>query len=140
MRVSRPGAATIVSAPFSSTHGARLVRAGLRRIEPACVDPGRIAAEQARELARVRREHGRRLAGEDPVQMAGQRPQTVGVEDDGQLEALEQEPDELTRSVAAAEARARAPPRRARPASSTIAVGGLGREPPVRRRRCPAAP
>ena len=71
-----------------------------RRLEPVGVDPRRVAVEEARELARVRGEHGRvvrahRLEAEE----------RVGVDDDGKLEPLEQPRHERVRLGAAAEPR-----------------------------------
>ena len=55
-----PGAATSVSAPFSRTTQPKRSTAALHRREPVRVDHARLAPEQPRELARVRRQHGRR--------------------------------------------------------------------------------
>ncbi len=64
------------------------------------VDLARLGVEQPGELARVRRQHGRRGACERL-----ERPERVRVEDDRQLELLEQDPHQLDRPVAAAEPR-----------------------------------
>ena len=94
------GACTIVPAPFSSDDGAVALGARPRRLEPVGVDPGRVAVEQAGELAGMRRQHGRvgaldRLEAEEGV----------GIDDDRNLEALEQPRHERVRLGAAAEPR-----------------------------------
>ena len=65
----------------------------------------RVPPEQPRELARVRGEHGRRVAREHPVQVPGERPEAVGVEDDRLVEPVEEIADEPARSVCPPEAR-----------------------------------
>ena len=65
------------------------------------VELARVDAEQPRELAAVRREN-RRGGARERLEL----PQRVGVEHDGQIEPLEQDPHELDRPVAATEARA----------------------------------
>jgi hypothetical protein len=53
----------------------------------------------------VGREDGRRLAGEDPIQIAGDGPQRIGVEHDRLVEPVEKEADERADTVASPEAR-----------------------------------
>ena len=55
-----PGAATSVSAPLSRTTQPKRSTRAAHGLEPVRVDPRRLLAEQPRELARVRRQHGRR--------------------------------------------------------------------------------
>ena len=108
----RPGAATSVSAPLRSTT-APVSSA------PAWTASSRLALTQAEgrpssraELARVRRQHRRRVAREDPVEVAGQRPEPVGVEDDRHVEPVEQEARRARASRPCGRAPGRARPRR----------------------------
>ena len=63
------------------------------------IDVARVRLEQRRELAGVRRQHGRRVAFERL-----ELPERVRVEHDGPVEPLEQDADEIDGPVAAAQA------------------------------------
>ena len=112
------GAATSVSAPFSSTTAPKRDAARRTAASRCASTSPRLDAEQPRQLAGVRRQDGRRGALERL-----ELPERVGVEHDRQLEPLEQDADELARAVAAAEARARSRPHpRARPPRATASA------------------
>ena len=83
------GAATIVSAPLSRHDRAESLGAAPRGLEPVRVHPAAVVAEQPRELARVRRQHGRR-GPVDGLELE----ERVGVDDRREVEALEELADE----------------------------------------------
>ena len=104
-----------------------VVRGALHRLEPVRGDPVRLDAEQARELALVRREHGRR----GPLERL-EVVQAVGVDHRGTVELGQQPPHDFLRPGAAAEARARAratPPSRRTRRSARSRGSRSGRRP-----------
>ena len=73
---------------------AHVVGTRLRRVEPAGRHGARVPPEQPGELAGVRRENRGRIAREDPVEVARDGPQAVGIEDDRLVEPVEEVADQ----------------------------------------------
>ncbi len=128
-----PGQATIVSAPLSRHDAAEALSAARRTASSRCaVDPVRLDAEQARELARVRREHGRRRARSTGSRLE----ERVGV-DDGRKVELARAAAARARLAAHRRGRGRARARaRARELGDRSARASSRRRPPSK----PASP
>ena len=86
LTATRSPSVTIVSSPLSTTT-APAARGGLAGGgEPVGGDLLRVAPEQAAELAGVRGEDRRRLAGGDPAELAGEGVEAVGVDHQRRLD------------------------------------------------------
>ena len=114
-----------MSGPLRSTtapYRSAAVRAASSRCAPTHAES---RTEQPRELARVRREHRRRLP-----RHRLELEERIGVDHRRKVEALEQPPDERLPPLAPPEARARSQARPlARPASAIVSSAEPSRQP-----------